>query len=45
MPGKTRGFVREFFECANGKHLGEWEVPDPVVHGSGWIAGELKPPE
>ena len=43
-PSKA-GFIREFFECAKCKHLWEWEVPDPVVQASGWISGELKPPE
>lgn len=45
MPGKTKGFIREFFECAKCNHLWEWEVPDPVLHAAGWLAGELKPPE
>ena len=40
-----KGFVREFFECAECSHLWEWEVPDPIEHAAGWIAGELKPPQ
>ena len=45
MPGSQKGFVREFFECAECSHLWEWEVPDPIEHAAGWIAGELKPPQ
>jgi hypothetical protein len=44
MRGKE-GFIREFFECAKCSHLWEWEVPDPLQAASGWLAGELKPPQ
>jgi hypothetical protein len=43
MPGSIKGFIREFFECPKCGRLWEWEVPDPVQHATGWIAGELKP--
>lgn len=45
MPSVTTGFIREFFECAKCDNLWEWEIPDPISHAAGWVAGELKPPE
>jgi hypothetical protein len=45
VPASAEGLIREFFDCSKCDHIWDREVPDPIQNASGWIAGELKPPE